>query len=150
MRWWPRKERPRAPDAAFLPAPVKSPSALPGPTEVPQEPAPQSAFQRPDTVIGLLSDLSRNPGEAETFLVIARGLMRTVTVYLVIGASCVFVVTHALKGIKVEGSTLRTALPYGMAAAASFLAYLVNRAWRWMRKKFGKAAKTGRTDPAES
>lgn len=69
---------------------------------------------------------------------------------MVIGTACAVIVLDALKGIKISDSSLRSALPYGMALAASLLAYLSNRVLRWLKGKFGKEAKVDRGDSPDS
>jgi hypothetical protein len=102
---------------------VRLPSA-PG-SQPPQ--TPEQPFKRPEKFIGLLSDLSRNRKEGYTFLIVACGLLITVTICFAAGCWAIF---EAAKGFK--GFPLRAVL--AGIPSASILTLLTSRIVRWIKK----------------
>jgi len=131
MQWsrarWKRRER--AVSASVLPAPVDTPQpSLPSAPEVrPVQPAdPKPPFKRPDSFIGLLSDLTRYPKEGVMFVFIVGGIVLII-------AACVtggeWVITEACKNLK--GNALAvTAAGISGTSLLSFLTSLIVRLFR--------------------
>jgi hypothetical protein len=126
-----RTER-RGPDpASLLPAPTAPTDAAQAPLSPvsgnEQSPPPQRSPQRPDNVIGLVSDIISDRSKGYNFLIVVAGV-------LIISTACfaggVLAIAEAFKGLK------GVPLPAVLAGVpgASILAYLANRLRRWIVK----------------
>src|SRR6266702_4811613 len=97
-----------------------SPAAAPPPVAFPRD--------RPSSVVGFLSDLSRNPKEAFTFVLIIGGILMIAT--LCFAGVCIAVIAAA-RGIK--GIPLRYILSVGISGA-SLLTLAASLITRWIRR----------------
>lgn len=151
MRWWPRRIKPGEPDpASFLTAPTETRPALPDPALDPSPTSSQEPFERPQTFIGLISDLTRRRREAKTLLIMVAGLVGIVMASMAFVVICFVVVAAAAKGLKIGSiGSPRTVFPVGIGAG-SVLAFLVSRARRWLMRLLRKLAKVDRTDSPDS
>lgn len=125
----------RGPDpASLLAAPTDAPAA---PTDAPAapispapdiQPAPSSPppFERPNSVIGLISDMIRDRKQGYTFLIIAGGL-------LIILAACCGDVIWVMEASKGSGGIPIPAVIAGLPGA-SILALLTSWVVRWIRR----------------
>jgi MFS family permease len=95
---------------------------------------------RPSSVVGFLSDLSRNPKEAFTFVMIIGGIL--VITALCFTGVCVAVITAA-RGIK--GIPLRYILSVGISGA-SLLTLAASLITRWIRRSVRASRANGATE----
>lgn len=146
MRWWPRKIKPRRPapsppPGSFLPAPPvpSSTQASPQPAESPAAPP----FERPDNVIGLLSDVTRNPSQARTLVVVVGAILGIVTgcVALLFGSFAIVVAAKGAKGVPL-GAILSVGIP-GASAVAFAVSRLLRRIFRRLVRKLTKGDPAG-------
>jgi hypothetical protein len=122
------------------------PNAVPDPSPAPSP----ERFERPQTFIELISDLTRRRCEAKTLLIIVAGLMGIVMASVAFVVVCFIVVAMAAKGIKIGSlSSPRTVFPAGIGAG-SILAFLASRVRRWLVRLLRKLAKDDRADPPGS
>lgn len=141
--WWPIEIKLRgSPSPPPLPQPASLSPAPSPPAPSPPAPSPPAPLlaDRPATVIGLLSDLCRDPRQAGTFLMISFGLLLAAT-FCVVGA-CV-VVNLAAKGIK--GIPLRYAV-WGGFSGASLLTLVTTLVARRIRKMLGTSRANATSD----
>jgi hypothetical protein len=129
MRLWPKRARRRGPDpGSMLPAPTVAPQVtLPSAPDSQPPQSPERPFERPDKLIGLLSDLTRDRKQGYTFLIITGGVLIMVMVCFVGGS---WAIAEASKGFK--GFPLR-AVVAGVPSAA-FMAFLTSRIVRWIKR----------------
>lgn len=104
-----------------------SPSLPPAPNS-PVRPSIPDPSDRPSTIIGFFSDLSKNPKQAFTFVLTVAGIIGVAT--LCFAGAC-FAVTEAAKGIK--GVPLQVILPVGVSGA-SLLALATTLVAGWIRR----------------
>lgn len=105
------------------------------PTTPPTPPSPD----RPTTVIGFLSDLSRSPQQALTFVLMIGGISFIVTVCL-IGA--LLAVSYAAKGTK--GIPLHYIWPIGVGGA-TVVTFVTTLVTTWIRR----SVRASRADAAD-
>lgn len=123
-----RAER-RGPDpASMLAAPTQTPAAPLSPTSdtQPTRSSPNS-FERPDNIIGLVSDITRDRNQGYTFLIVAGGILIIVTVCFAGGIWAILEASRGSKGIPL--SAVLAGVP-----GASMLAFLASRVKRWIVK----------------
>ena len=133
----------RAPDpASLLAAPTDAPAAsLPSALDIPPVTPSPPPFERPNSVIGLISDMIRDRKQGYTFLIIAGGL-------LIILAACCGDVIWVMEASKGSSGIPIPAVIAGLPGA-SILALLTSWVVRWIRRikrRFRTPANGGRPD----
>jgi hypothetical protein len=130
----------RGPDpASLLAAPTDAPAApLPSALDIQPDPPSPPPFERPDSVIGLVSDMIRDQKQGYTFLIIAGGL-------LIILAACCGVVIWVMGASKGFNGIPIPAVIAGLPGA-SLLAFLTSRVVRWIKRRLRTSANGGRPD----
>lgn len=101
---------------------------LPPPPDAPSRPSTPDPSNRPSTIVGFLSDLSKNPKQAFTFVLTIGSIIGIAT--LCFAGAC-FAVTEAAKGIK--GVPLQYILPVGISGA-SILTLAATLLTGWIRR----------------
>jgi hypothetical protein len=124
-----RAER-RGPDpASMLAAPTVATADPRSPASDTQSaPSSPPSFDRPNNLIGLVSDITRNRDQGYTLLIVAGGMLVILTVCF---AGGIWAIVEASRGSK--SIPLLPAVLAGLPSA-SFLVFLTSRVKRWIVK----------------
>jgi hypothetical protein len=122
-----------------LAAPTDAPSApLPSAPDIPPAPYSPPPFERPNNVVGLVSDMIRDQKQGYMFLIITGGL-------LIILAACYGVVIWVMGASKGPNGIPIPAVIAGLPGAP-LLAFLTSRVVRWIKRRLRTPTNDGRSD----